>query len=76
MMNEQLLMDPVRTEIEELTEVILFQAAGDGPALAAFEIEIEIPDDKGGDGEGKGGGTNNEVDANMENMENMVDEGK
>jgi hypothetical protein len=73
MMNEQLLMDPVRTEIEELAEVILFQAAGDAPALTSFEIEIEIPDDKGGDGEGKGGGTNNEVDANMENM---VDEGK
>ena len=72
-MNEQRLMDPVRAEIEELAEVILFQSVpfGDGtitPGLCGGIpcAEFETPIAKGGQTK-DGGGSDNQFDDNFEN---------
>lgn len=73
-MNEQLLIDPVRTEIEELAEVILFQSVSPGQICidgvpfcngTVITGNFETPVAKGG--QTKGGGTDNQFDDNFEN---------
>lgn len=72
-MNEQFLIDPVRAEIEELAEVILFQSVDVGgggtitPGLCGGIpcAEFETPIAKGG--QTKGGGTDPGLDDDFEN---------